>query len=142
MSLFPKRLSERLLDLPLSQFPSLWQDLDPELKSVLSELTMYEDKNNHIIVEVEIPGFKQNEIKVSVNRGILCVKGEKKEEESSKDKKFLQKSTHYASRSYRIALPDQIDEKEIKASYKDGILKVSFQKAKATETKEIQVQLG
>lgn len=139
MSLLPRRLSDRLLDMPLSQFPSLWQDFDTELKAISSELTMYEDKNNNIIVEAEMPGFKQDEIKVTVNRGFLWVKAEKREEENNKEKKYLQKSTHYMSRSCRIALPEQVDEKDIKASYKNGIIKVTFQKSKIAETKEIQV---
>lgn len=141
-SLIPRRLKERLLDMPLSQFPSLWQDLDLELPSLSGEvqgLTVYDDKNNNFVVEAEMPGFKADEIDVNLNRGVLWIKAEKKEEKEDKEKKFYRKSS--LTRSYRFALPEQINEKqEPKASYKDGILKIAFQKAKEAETKKITVK--
>lgn len=143
MSLIPRRLSERLLDMPLSQFPSLWQDFDTNLQALTGEmpgLTVYEDKkSNNFVVEAEMPGFKADEIEVNLNRGILWIKAEKHEEESDKEKSFYRKAS--STRSYRYALPEQIDEKqELKAVYKDGIIKITFQKAKTAETKKIPVK--
>lgn len=140
---FPRRFSERFLDMPLSEFPELWQDFETEIKGLSSELTMYEDKNNNFVVEAELPGFNREEIKVKIYRGVLWIKAEKKEDESNKDKRFLQKSSHYMTRTYRIPLPEQVDEKQaIKAIYKDGIITIHCQKSKAGEAQEVQVQLG
>ena len=124
---------------PLFRFPSLMQELEQWQTSEKNHgLTVYDEKNN-IVVEAAMPGLTPEDIEVNLNKGVLWIKGEKKEEEADKDKKFYRKSIR--SFSYSVALPDQIDtEQEPKTSYKDGILKISFQKAKTSEAKRIPVK--
>lgn len=123
----------------LFNFPTFLQELEQLQNGERNQgLTIYDEKNN-IFVEAALPGLKSDEIEVNLNKGILWIKGEKKEEETEKDKKYYRKSIR--SFSYSIALPDQVDEsQEPKASYKDGILKISFQKAKTSEAKRIAVK--
>lgn len=86
-----------------------------------------------------MPGLKSEEIEINLNKGTLWIKGEKKEEATDKDKKFYSKSTR--SFSYSIALPEQVDEsQEPEATYKDGVLKISFKKAKTSEAKRINIK--
>ena len=121
-------------------FPSLLSDFEgiQEFEGKENGLSVYE-QNNHITVEAAVPGLNANEIEVNLNKGTLWIKGEKKEEETDKDKKFYRKSTR--SFAYSVTIPDQIDEhQEPKASCKDGVLKIVFQKAKQTELKKIPVK--
>jgi HSP20 family protein len=102
-------------------------------------LTIYEDKNNNIVVEAAMPGLNPEEIEINLNKGVLWIKGEKKEEESDRDKKFYRRSMR--SFSYSVALPEQVnDREEPQASYKEGVLQISFQKAKSSEAKRISVK--
>lgn len=141
-SLFPKKL-EKFLETPISRFPGLWQDFQEELSDWsgnLRGMTVYED-NNHLVVEVEVPGFKQEDIDLKLNRGVLRISAERKTEETDKDRRYWSRTQ--ATRSYCFALPSQIDEKqEPKATYKDGILKVCFQKVKESETRKIPINKG
>jgi HSP20 family protein len=101
-------------------------------------LTIYDEKNN-IVIEAAMPGLKSEEIEINLNKGTLWIKGAKKEETTDKDKKFYSKSTR--SFSYSIALPEQVDEsQEPEATYKDGILKITFKKAKISEAKRINIK--
>jgi HSP20 family protein len=101
-----------------------------------SNLSISEDKNS-IYVEAALPGLSQEDIEVTFDNNLLWIKGEKKEEK--KDKKFYKKAI--SSFSYRVAVPGEIDEKkEIEASYKNGIMKVTFPKAKKTEPKKITIK--
>lgn len=101
-----------------------------------SNLSISEDKNS-IYVEAALPGLSQEDIEVTFDNNLLWIKGEKKEEK--KDKKFYKKAI--SSFSYRIAVPGDVDEKkEIEASYKNGIMKVTFPKAKKTEPKKITIK--
>lgn len=120
-------------------FPS-WEDVVGEIAQLGQHdgLSIYEDKTN-VYVEAALPGLKSNDIDVTLERGILHIKGEKKEEEEDKDKKFYRKAT--SSFSYRVALPSAVDESsEPKATYKDGIMKITFAKSKQSQGKKIEVQ--
>lgn len=135
---------QSLWNFPISRFPSLWEDWEEwgALPQMLQEqnISMSEDDKN-IFVEAALPGLDLKDIDVSMDKGILRIQGERKEEEETKDKKIHSRAI--SSYSYRIALPQQIDEKsEPKAIYKDGILKLTLVKASATQTKKITVKGG
>ncbi|MDR3623579.1 MAG: Hsp20/alpha crystallin family protein [Chlamydiales bacterium] len=103
-----------------------------------SGLSVSEDKS-HVYVEAALPGLKSDNIEVSFEKGVLWVKGEKKEEEKDKEKKFYRKAS--SSFSYRVAIPGQIDEKkEPEAVYKDGVMRVTFAKAQVSQPKKIQIK--
>lgn len=141
---------------PLSRFfnppfPALWshfpfnnwslfdEDFLPEDMSLKGVRVYEEDQKLHI--EVPLPGLSAEDIEVSLNQGVLWIKGESKEEETSKTKKIYRSSKRQYS--YSLALPTQIDEKEQpQATYTDGILKVSLRIAKPSETKKIPIKSG
>ena len=101
-------------------------------------LSVYEDKDK-IFVEADLPGLKKEDITVSFEKGILWVKGECREEK--KDVKHHIKSSR--SFSYRVPIPVQIDEHASpEAIFKDGVLKVSFEKTRASKPQQINVKLG
>lgn len=141
LSLVPSSLFKRP-SRSFFNFPNLWEELETGLKNINEEqgLTIYEEKNN-IVVEAALPGLKEDEIEVNLNRGVLWIKGERNEEEHDKNRKFYRKSTN--TFSYRVTLPEQIDEKqEPQASYNQGVLKITFQKAKQAESKRIAIKKG
>lgn len=124
---------------PLFHFPNFLKELE-QFKSGGKDqgLTIYDEKNT-IVIEAAMPGLKSEEIEINLNKDTLWIKGEKKEEATDKDKKFYSKSTR--SFSYSIALPEQVDEsQEPEATYKDGVLKISFKKAKTSEGKRINIK--
>lgn len=103
----------------------------------LKGVQIYEKEGN-LNVEVPLPGLNTDEIEVSLNKGVLIVKGESKQEEKDETKKYYHSSEK--NYSYTLSLPTQIDEsKEPVACYTDGILKVTMPLAKKGETKKISV---
>lgn len=101
-------------------------------------LSVSEDKN-HVYVEAHLPGLKSEDIELSFERGVLWIRGEKKEEQEDKKKRYYRRAS--SSFSYRLQVPGQIDEKkEPEATYKDGVLKVSFAKTSGTEPKKIAIK--
>ena len=103
-------------------------------------LNIYEE-NDQFVIEAALPGLEDNEIDVNINKGVLWIKGEKKEAESDKNKKYYRKA--YNSFSYSVALPDQIeDREEPEASYESGVLKVAFHKVKDKAARRIHIKKG
>ncbi|MFA5249814.1 MAG: Hsp20/alpha crystallin family protein [Parachlamydiales bacterium] len=116
--------------------PSIFNDEELFNFNERSGLSLCEDEKN-IYVEAALPGLKADDIEVTYEKGTLWIKGEKSEEE--KEKKYYQKAS--SSFSYRINVPGEIDEKkEIDASYKDGIMRITFAKAKRSEPRKINVK--
>lgn len=138
-------LLPEIFDRPIRSFPSLWQnllneDFFPREFSTDGGVRIYEE-NNQLHVEVPLPGLDLKDIEVSLNKGILLVRGAGEEKEEDKKRKYYRSSKR--SYSYSLALPTQIDEKqEPQAVYNDGILNISLQLAKQGETKKITVKAG
>ena len=101
-------------------------------------LSVSEDKDQ-VYIEAYLPGLKAEDIEVTMDRGMLWIRGEKKEEEEDKKKKYYKKAM--SSFSYRLRLPDSINEKvEPEATYKDGVMKIAFKKSIASKAKKITVK--
>ena len=81
-----------------------------------------DDKELHI--EAHLPNFEQKDIDISVDKGALVIRAERHEKEKDKEKKYIVRES--SSSFYRsIRLPEAADEDSIKASMKDGVLKVT-----------------
>lgn len=145
-SLIPKSFFSNFPSLrraTLGRFPTSWEDWENQLSELFEEqsgLTIYEDQKN-VYVEASMPGLTPSDIEITWEKGVLRIKGEKKQEEQDKEKKFYRRSA--TSFSYQVAVPGQIDEtKEPSAGYKDGIMKIAFAKSKQGQAKKIQVKGG
>jgi HSP20 family protein len=86
-----------------------------------------EDKDNKLILEVPIPGFKKDDISIEISDGLLKIEG--KDTDSHWTESF--------TKNFKI--PNRLDPESIKAEVKDGILKISFERDKASLPKTIKV---
>ena len=104
-----------------------------------SGLSVSEDDKN-IYVEAHLPGLQSEDIELCVEKGMLLIKGSRKEEQKDKEKKFYKKAV--SSFCYRVNLPSEIDEKkEPEATYKGGVIKVVFNKKKeSSKAKKISIK--
>ncbi|RBP29694.1 heat shock protein Hsp20 [Marinobacter pelagius] len=92
-------------------------------------------------VEAELPGMSKDDVKVTVDDGVLTIKGERKQEEETEDKKMHRIERFYGSFMRRFTLPDNVDENSVKASFKDGLLTLIINKAEPKEPKAIEVNV-
>ncbi|MCG7200356.1 Hsp20/alpha crystallin family protein [Marinobacter pelagius] len=92
-------------------------------------------------VEAELPGMSKDDVKVTVHDGVLTIKGERKQEEETEDKKVHRIERFYGSFMRRFTLPDNVDENSVKASFKDGLLTLTINKAEPKEPKAIEVNV-
>jgi HSP20 family protein len=78
---------------------------------------------------------------VSIENGILTIKGEKKVEKEEKDKKHHLRECSYGSFYRSFTLPASIQADQVDASYKDGILSLTVPKSEAAKPKQIEVKV-
>lgn len=88
----------------------------------------------------EIPGMDMKDLDVTLTDGILTVTGGKKQEKEDKGEHYHRVERHYGSfrRSFRI--PDNVKPEKSKATYKDGVLKLTLPKTKVAKPKKIEVK--
>jgi HSP20 family protein len=93
-------------------------------------------------VSAELPGVAEKDVEVTFHEGLLTVKGSKKEETEQKDKNFHRMEMSYGSFERSVALPEEIDEEAINASFKNGVLTISIPKKPSpkAETRKIQIK--
>lgn len=92
-------------------------------------------------IEAELPGMTKDDVKVTVQDGVLSIQGERKHEEETNDKKHHRIERVYGSFLRRFTLPENVDENSIRANFKDGILSLTLTKAEPAEPKAIEVDV-
>ncbi len=99
------------------------------------------EKDNKYFIEMDIPGFSKNEIKIECNNGNLVITAEKNENhEEHDDKKYIRRERVYGkySRSFYLG---EVDEEHIKAEFVQGTLKLELPKqAEKDQKKFIEIQ--
>ena len=92
--------------------------------------TDLKEKDGKYMLEIDVPGYDKEDIKIELNEGYLTVSAEKNEEKEDKDKhaKYLKRErfSGMCSRSYYVG--ESLKEEDIKASFKNGILSIEFPK--------------
>lgn len=96
-----------------------------------------EEKENRLIVRAEVPGFKADELEISLEPAVLTIKGIQKHETEKKEKKNLYSEISEREIFRRIALPVNVLPDDAEATLNDGILEIAVRKA--AEAKKILV---
>lgn len=92
-------------------------------------------------IEAELPGMTKDDVKVTVQDGVLTIQGERKHEEETDDKRHHRIERVYGNFLRRFTLPENVDENSIKANFKDGVLSLNLKKAEPKEPKAIEVDV-
>lgn len=92
-------------------------------------------------IKAEIPEVKKEDVKVTVENGVLTIRGERKQEKEDKNKKFHRIERYYGSFVRSFTLPENVDPKAIEASFKDGMLDLQVPKTEEVKPKAIEVKL-
>lgn len=93
-------------------------------------------------IKAELPDVKREDVKVSVDGGVLRIEGERKQEKEDKGKKYHRIERSYGSFLRTFSLPDNIDESQVQAEFKDGVLNVRLRKSEKAKPRAIEVKVG
>lgn len=93
-------------------------------------------------IKAEIPDVKKEDVKVTLEDGVLTIQGERKIEKEEKGKKYHRVERSYGSFVRSFTLPDLVDEANVKAEFKDGVLNLTLPKSEKVKPKAIEVTVG
>ena len=121
---------------PFDFFEDFSRNLFNDFKSNLIKTDIHETDNEYI-VEAELPGISKDNIQVTYEDGVLTISGQQQIDTVAEDKKGkLIRSERSLTSVRRQYLLENVKEDEIKASYSDGILKVTLPKDSNKEIKK------
>lgn len=87
------------------------------------------------LIKGEIPGVKKEDVKVTIENGMLTIRGERKQEKEEKGKKFHRVECSYGSFMRSFQMPDDAGENKVTAEFKDGMLNVALAKSAKAKDK-------
>ncbi|MBV8273889.1 MAG: Hsp20/alpha crystallin family protein [Verrucomicrobia bacterium] len=111
-----------------------------ELTEWLPPVDITEDSKEYTI-KAELPGLTKENVKVTVEDGVLGITGERKEEKEEKDKKHHRIERSYGSFRRSFTLPQDSSGEKITADFKDGVLKVHLPKDQTAKPKSVEVKV-
>lgn len=100
------------------------------------------ESEGEYLIKAELPEVKKEDVKVTVEDGVLTLQGERRQEKEEKGKKFHRVERSYGSFLRSFSLPESVDESGVKADYKDGVLSLHLPKAEKVKPKAIEVKVG
>ncbi len=100
------------------------------------------ETDGEYLIKAEIPEVKREDVKVSVENGVLTMQGERKQEKEEKGKKFHRVERYYGSFLRTFTVPDNVDDTKVRAEFKDGVLNVHLPKTEKAKPKAIDVKVA
>jgi len=100
------------------------------------------EDDKEYLIKAELPDVKKDEVKVTVENGVLTITGERKFEKEEKGKKYHRVERAFGSFVRSFTLPDDADANKVNAEFKDGVLKVHVAKSEAAKPKQIEVKVN
>lgn len=98
------------------------------------------EREDAIMVRAEVPGCKPEDIDVSVYGDTLTIAGEKKDSREDKGDGFYHVESSYGSFRREVLLPTNVDEENIDAEYRDGVLSVTLPKTEKSKAVKVKVK--
>ena len=137
----PARYRQNIL-LPInSLLEEFFGDMNPECSAQVGfkpPLDWCEDEG-HCSVQLELPGMKKEEVKISLEENVLTIRGEKKREELLDKEEYRRVERNFGVFERSFMLPKEIREDAICAEMKNGILKIRIQKTEKVEPHKITI---
>lgn len=97
------------------------------------------EEDSRFAIFADIPGVDPKDIEITMEKGILSIKGERKSENTGENGKLTRVERSYGAFYRRFALPDSADAEGIKAVGKNGVLEITIPKRPETAPRRINV---
>lgn len=97
-------------------------------------------ENGTLVIRAEMPGIDPaKDVELTVSNGMLHIKAERREEESTEEKGYVRRELRYGSFARTLPLPEGVSQEDVTAAYKNGILEVRLPVGKTEEVRKIPV---
>ena len=100
-----------------------------------------EESAEAYVIRAELPGLSKEEVKVTVENGVLTLSGERDLERLVETKTFHRVERSHGTFTRSFTLPDDVDSESVAANFKDGVLEIQIAKREEALPKSIEVRV-
>jgi HSP20 family protein len=101
-----------------------------------------QESDKEYLVKAELPEVKKDDVKVTIKDGLLTLEGERRQEKEEKTKKFHRVERSYGKFVRAFSMPEDADDKNVHADFKEGVLNVHIGKSEALKPKAVEVKVA
>lgn len=136
-SIFGESLLDDWMDFPTLEVPDIDKKLYGKHASQVMKTDVHEEDNKYE-VDIDLPGFKKDEIKLSLENGYLSVGAQKSRNNDKKDRKgkLIRQERYMGSMQRSFYVGNDITEEDIRAKFEDGVLKLDIPKKEESKVDE------
>lgn len=129
-------------------FDDIMSDLESEMPDVggafgtrrfAPPIDVYED-DEAVTVQAELPGLSKDDVEITVENGVLTLRGEKSQTHEKEEKDYHRVERRYGRFERSFRLPEYADDTNADATFSDGILTISLPKEETAKAKTIEVK--
>jgi HSP20 family protein len=101
-----------------------------------------QETDGEYLIKADLPDVKKEDVHVELQDGMLCLRGERRQEQEERGKKFHRVERAYGQFERRLALPSEVDPQKVAAEFKNGVLNVHLPKSASAQPKAIEVKVS
>ena len=121
--------------------PPWWPRLKtPEMEEIAPSVDIFRDGDD-VVVHVELPGLKKEDIEVNLSENTLTLTGEKKKEKKIEKKDYYRMESSYESFARSISLPPDVQTDKARAQFRDGVLGIRLPRTEEARQKTKKVTI-
>ena len=122
---------------PLSDLEDIWSKSFDGFAPLATDVA---ETDKAYVITAELPGVDEKDIDVSIQDGVLVIKGHKLQEKEEKGKQRYMSERRYGAFQRMFGLPKGTDESKLDAKFHNGILTISVPKPVATQARKVDVK--
>lgn len=100
------------------------------------------ETDGEYVIKAELPEVKKDDVKVTLEDGVLTIQGQRRQEKEEKTTKYHRIERSYGTFVRSFSLPDQVNESGVQADFKDGMLNLHIPKSEKAKPRAIEVKVG
>lgn len=104
-----------------------------------SPSTDISETDKEYVIRAALPAVKKEDVQVTLDQGMITIKGERKQQKEDKNEKFHRVESFYGSFERSFSLPENVNADAIRCDSKDGILTVHIPKTETQTQKPKQI---
>ena len=105
------------------------------------QVEMFE-RDGQLLVRADLPGLTKDDVNVEIDNGTITIEGERRSEQNEDREGFYRTERSYGKFYRRLPLPDGVEAENTNATFRDGVLEITMDAPKRTESKPRKVQIS
>ena len=110
--------------------------------SWIPPVDIYQNGDHQLILKAELPDMTREDIDITVDKGTLTIKGEKKVAEDVREENFHRIERRYGAFSRSFSLPQTVDTAQVAAEYRNGVLTVRLPLREEAKPRQVKVEVA